>query len=123
MRTTFLLITFALAAVASPARADAPPPLAATEKAGAGAVNVNTATVDELVRLPGVGPTKAASIVAFREKHGPFKRVDDLDRVKGFGRKLIAKVRPYVALTGPTTFIGKPHSTKEARPLGERAMR
>src|SRR5262249_37280015 len=55
---------------------------------GAGTVNINTATVDELDRLPGVGPTKAEAIAAFRAKHGAFKRVDDLDRVKGFGRKL-----------------------------------
>jgi len=96
--------------VSSPSAAGAP---AATAPVGAGTVNLNTATVEELVRLPGVGPGRAGAICAFRERHGPFKRLDELDRVKGFGRKLIARLRPFVALSGPTTFVGKAHSRKQ----------
>jgi competence protein ComEA len=66
------------------------------------------------LRFTGIGPTKAAAIAAFRQKHGTFTRIDDLDRVKGFGRKTLARIRPNLSLSGPTTYVGKPHSTKEA---------
>jgi len=121
MRTLLCIAAVVCAgALARPASADAHAPVAAVgpvEPVGAGTININTATVDELDRLPGVGPTKAAAIAAFREKHGLFKRIDDLDRVKGFGRKLIMRIRPFVALAGPTTYIGKPHSKKDIAPL------
>jgi competence protein ComEA len=58
------------------------------------AVNLNTATVAELDVLKGVGPGKAKAIVEYREKNGPFKSVDDLTLVKGFGEKSIEKLRP-----------------------------
>jgi competence protein ComEA len=98
-----------------PARAEASPPAAAAASApvGDGTVNINTATVEELIRLPGIGPAKAAAIAAFRQKHGAFGRIEDLDRVKGFGRKTLARLRPNLSVSGPTTYIGKPHSTKE----------
>jgi competence protein ComEA len=103
------------AAPAPAARAEATAPAADPPvPAGEGTVNLNTATVDELARLPGVGPSKAAAVCAFRQRHGPFRRLEDLDRVKGFGRKLIGRIRRHVALSGPTTFIGKPRSKKDA---------
>ncbi|MDR2838591.1 MAG: helix-hairpin-helix domain-containing protein [Azonexus sp.] len=57
------------------------------------AVNINTATVDELDAVKGIGPSKAKAIVEYREKHGKFKSVDDLKGVKGFGDKSVAKLR------------------------------
>jgi competence protein ComEA len=48
-------------------------------------VNLNTATLDELQTLPGVGPSKAAAIVAYREAHNGFKTVDEIQEVPGFG--------------------------------------
>jgi len=65
-------------------------------------VNVNTATVAQLELLPGVGPKLALAIVTHRQA-APFKRANDLLKVKGIGPKTLAKVRPYVALSGPTT--------------------
>ena len=122
MRVAALFVMLALSAPAPSARADTPsvPPAVAGQgtPVGAGTVNVNTASLDELVRLPGVGPAKAAAVAAFREKHGPFKRIDDLDRVKGFGRKLLGRVRPFVSLTGPTTYVGKPGSRKDVSNQG-----
>ncbi len=122
MRIAALVVTLVLSAPATRARADAPGASPAAPVAelsvGAGTVNVNTATVDELVRLPGVGPAKAAAIAAFRDKHGPFKRIDDLDRVKGFGRRLLGRLRPFVSLTGPTTYVGKPGSRKDVSNQG-----
>ncbi|MBS1129216.1 MAG: Competence protein ComEA helix-hairpin-helix region [Proteobacteria bacterium] len=57
------------------------------------AVNLNTATVDELDGVKGIGPSKAKAIVDYRTKNGSFKSVDDLKGVKGFGEKSIAKLR------------------------------
>ena len=57
------------------------------------AVNLNTATKDELETVKGVGPKKAEAIIAYREKNGPFKTVDDLKKVNGFGDKTVAKIR------------------------------
>ncbi|RMH44334.1 MAG: helix-hairpin-helix domain-containing protein [Deltaproteobacteria bacterium] len=68
-----------------------------------GVVNLNDATETELQRLPGVGQVKARRIVEWRRKHGPFKRIRDLRRVKGFGRKTVDKLAPHLALSGPTT--------------------
>ncbi|MBK9035883.1 MAG: helix-hairpin-helix domain-containing protein [Myxococcales bacterium] len=72
-------------------------------KATSGRLNLNTATAEQLEMLPGVGPAKAERIVAFRGKHGPFKRVADLRRVKGFGRKTLKKLERFLDIKGPTT--------------------
>lgn len=56
------------------------------------AVNLNSATAEELEAVKGLGPKKAAAIVEFREKNGPFKSLDDLKKLKGFGDKSIAKL-------------------------------
>lgn len=57
------------------------------------AVNINTATESELEAVKGVGPTKAKSIITYRETHGNFKSLDDLDNVKGFGKASIEKLK------------------------------
>ncbi len=64
------------------------------------AINLNTATVEQLDTLKGVGPGKAKAIVAYRDKNGPFKTVDDLKKVKGFGEKSLAKLRPELTVSG-----------------------
>lgn len=67
------------------------------------AININTATKDELIALPGIGPAKAQAIIDYRKAHGPFKTVDDLKDVKGIGAKRFEKLKPDLAVTGPTT--------------------
>jgi len=57
--------------------------------ASAEPVDVNTATVQELQVLQGVGPKKAAAIIAYREKHGSFGTVEELTKVSGIGAKLL----------------------------------
>ena len=50
-------------------------------------ININTASVEELSQLKGIGPSHAAKIVAYREKNGPFKMPEDLVHVSGIGQK------------------------------------
>lgn len=56
-------------------------------------VNINTATQSELEAVKGLGPAKAKAIITYREAHGNFKSVDDLDNVKGFGSASIGKLK------------------------------
>ena len=69
-------------------------------------VNINTATVSELTHLPGIGTSKAKAIVKYREKH-VFKKVEDLMKIKGIGRKTFKKLRPYLAVKGTTNVVRK----------------
>ena len=52
-------------------------------------VNINTAGEEELQRLSGVGPAKAAAILAFREEHGPFDSVNELTEVPGISARMV----------------------------------
>src|ERR1700712_6098329 len=70
------------------------------------AVNVNTATQQELQSLNGIGPVKAKAIVDYRTKNGPFKSVDDIDNVPGIGKGTMAKIRNDVSLSGNTVVGG-----------------
>jgi len=64
-------------------------------------VNINTASKDELIALPGIGPAKAQAILDYRKLNGPFKSVDDLKNVKGIGAKRLDKLRAELTV-GPT---------------------
>lgn len=86
-------------AIAAPATPDLPPVArpAAVRKLQPGdpPLNVNTAPVEDLQRLPGVGPVLARNIAAARAER-PFRSLADLDRVKGIGPKTLEKIRPFV---------------------------
>lgn len=56
------------------------------------AVNVNTASVEELEKLNGIGRVKASAIVAYRTEHGPFMQLEDLLKVKGIGQATLDKI-------------------------------
>jgi competence protein ComEA len=80
--------------------------LAGAAPAGAGStgvVNVNTATTEELARLPGIGEAKARAIVQFRKEQGAFRSVDQLRDVKGIGDAALERIRGHVVLEGKTT--------------------
>ena len=57
-----------------------------------GAININTASVDELIQLPGVGRRAAERIVAHRQEHGPFASLDDLQAVEGWHAERIRRI-------------------------------
>jgi len=61
-------------------------------------ININTAKVEELDVLPGVGPKMAQAIVAYREAHGKFSALEDLQKVKGLGPMKFAAIRPHLTL-------------------------
>jgi competence protein ComEA len=61
---------------------------------GAVIVDLNLASETDLRALPGVGPSRAKAIVALRQRLGRLRSVDDLARIKGFGRALVRRLRP-----------------------------
>jgi competence protein ComEA len=61
-------------------------------------LNINTATAEQLMSLPGIGKSKAKAIIDYREQQGPFKRIDDLVLVRGIGEKMLAKLSDKIAL-------------------------
>jgi competence ComEA-like helix-hairpin-helix protein len=73
----------------------------------AGKLNLNTATEEQLMLLPSVGPSKAERIVVWRKKNGGFKRVADLRRVKGFGYRTFKRLEPFLDIKGDTTLAPK----------------
>jgi competence protein ComEA len=64
-------------------------------------VHLNEATAEDLEALPGVGPVLAGRIIAHRSQHGPFRRVDDLEEVSGFGPQSLEQLRPHLTLETP----------------------
>jgi competence protein ComEA len=64
------------------------------------AVDVNAASQSELETLPGIGPSKANAIIDFRSTNGPFKNLDDLDRVPGIGPATLSNIGPLVSFSG-----------------------
>ena len=77
----------------SPVGAAAP----ATPGAPAGPVHLNTATLEQLDALPGVGPVTAQKILDYRQQHGAFSSVDELDAIPGIGPKRLDQLRDLVA--------------------------
>lgn len=69
------------------------------------AVNVNTASQEDLEALKDVGPVKARAIIDYRTRHGPFRSLEDLDRVPGIGKATISAIRRDVTFDGPNTGV------------------
>ena len=64
-------------------------------------ININAASVVELQTLPGIGEKTAELIVEYRQKNGPFKKVEDLMNIRGIGEKNFLKLRPLITVTAP----------------------
>jgi competence protein ComEA len=63
-----------------------------------GLININTASVDVLDQLPGVGQVKAETIVEFRTKNGPFLAIDDIKNVPGIGPELFNQIKNQITI-------------------------
>lgn len=81
-----------------------------------GVLNLNSASLDELMRLPGIGPARARAVLELRAKLKRFQKLEQLMRVKGIGRKTFRKLMPLLRLTGETTLV-----RGRSRPCGPRA--
>ena len=66
------------------------------------AVNINSATKEQLESLNGVGPVKAQAIIDYRKKNGPFKTLDDVKKVDGIGDATFDKIKGDIMLSGTT---------------------
>ena len=91
------------------AGADQAQPAAPTKAAGSrsaktsrpalsGPVNINTASAADFEALPGIGAKVAARIVEYRQKNGPFKKVEELMNVRGIGEKNFLKLKPQLTI-------------------------
>lgn len=74
-------------------------------------LDLNVATAAQLVQVPGIGAATAKAIVQFRQKSGPFQRVEDLLAIRGISERKLAQIRPYVT-------VGKPPSRKPSTSRG-----
>ena len=61
-------------------------------------INLNQASKEELCQINGIGDKKADMIIQYRQQHGPFKSIDELKNVDGFGDKTVAKLKDQVAV-------------------------
>jgi comEA protein len=59
-------------------------------------LNLNTATLEELQTLPGIGEARARDIIAYRETHGGFRNAEELTAVEGIGAATLEQLRPYI---------------------------
>ena len=66
-------------------------------------VNLNTATSAELQALPGIGVATATRILEYRQKNGPFKRIEELMNVQGIGEKIFLRLKPQLTVGTPAT--------------------
>ncbi|MEN6586503.1 MAG: ComEA family DNA-binding protein [Sulfuricella sp.] len=97
----FLLVVFAWFSFMGLAFAGAP-------------VDLNAANQAQLESVKGIGPVKAKAIIEYRTKNGPFKSVDDLQKVTGFGKASVGKLRAEVSVGGAKTAEVKASDAKKA---------
>jgi competence protein ComEA len=75
----------------------------ATLAATATVININSASVADLQTIPGIGAKTAELIVEYRQKNGPFKKVEELMNIRGIGEKNFLKMKPQITVAPPKT--------------------
>jgi competence protein ComEA len=106
--TASLLALTASTAAAQTAPSKAPIQQTAV-KASTAVVNINTASAAELDVLPGIGAKTAARIVEYRQKNGPFKKVEELMNVRGVGEKNFLKLKAQISVGAAKTEPDRPN--------------
>ena len=91
----------------------APEPVTPGPPEPAGSVDINTADVDELQKLNGIGPALAQRIIDYREEHGPFQTVEDLLEVKGIGEATLAKFQEDITVGVALDTTGETQSEED----------
>ncbi|PMP67024.1 MAG: hypothetical protein C0190_04255 [Thermodesulfobacterium geofontis] len=76
-------------------------------------IDINKATVEELEKLPGIGPKIAQNIIEYREKNGPFKSIEELLKVKGIGPKKLKLLKRYLEIEKETSYSTNLTTSKE----------
>ena len=74
------------------------PLMHAADRDDGGRININSADVEELTDLPGIGPAYAKRIVEYRKEFGPFKTIEDLLNVRGIGDRTFEKIRDRITI-------------------------
>jgi comEA protein len=97
---TVVLVAFIVGAQAWLA-AQKPSPTKGDGNAAPAVINLNTATAEQLDSLPGIGAKVAARIIEYRQKNGPFRKIEDLMNVRGIGEKAFLKMKNRLSV-GPT---------------------
>ena len=94
MHRSALVLVAALVCVTSPLAAQraSKPPVTATA-VSMGSVNLNNATAAQIAALPGIGPKTADLVVQYRQKNGPFKKIEEIMNVKGIGEKSFLRIK------------------------------
>jgi competence protein ComEA len=69
-----------------------------TSQAITAKININSASLAQLQKLPGVGPVTASKIEAYRNENGAFSQVEELTKIKGIGSVTLEKMKPYITI-------------------------
>ncbi len=98
LRVLLTVLTLAVAVSAQAPVQSQPPRAASRPDTAPTVVNLNTATVAQLQELPGIGPRAAGRIIQYRDKNGPFKKIEELMNVQGIGEKTFLKLKPQLTV-------------------------
>ena len=103
MKRSALVLVAALSCIASPLFAQrATKPAVAATMVSTETINLNTATAAQIATLPGIGPKTADLIVQYRQKNGPFKKIEEIMNVRGVGEKSFLKLKARITVAaGP----------------------
>jgi len=102
-----VILTASHAAAATPRKGSGSGARASAAAAEAVRFEVNSATIDELEQVPGIGKAMAERIVAYRAKQGSFTKLEELVNVRGIGEKKLAKLAPHLFVGPKSAKAGK----------------
>ena len=106
MRNVIRTLVLSAAIAVTVPLAAAPQERQDSQAAKAATVNLNTATLEQLETLPGIGRRTAERILEYRSKSGGFKKIEELMNVKGIGEKSFLKLKPLVSVPAKTEKAG-----------------